>query len=141
MAMQTRIAAVGLVAAVLVAAVLVAAVLVAAVLAASPRLALAQGATVCLKPTSGMVNCSYQTMILCEQAKQPNSHDQCVPRFEMDGTTGSSAAAARQPATARHRACGCASIALALTNCRPLHCRDRSCAAAPPRPSHGRCAG
>jgi len=31
-------------------------------------------------------------MILCEQAKQPNSRDQCVPRFEMDGTTGSSAA-------------------------------------------------
>jgi hypothetical protein len=97
MAMQTRIAAVGLVAAVLVAAVLVAAVLVAAVLAASSRLALAQGATVCLKPTSGMVNCSYQTMILCEQAKQPNSHDQCVPRFEMDGTTGSSAAPPGSP--------------------------------------------
>ena len=53
MTMQTRSAAVGL---------------VAAVLAASPRLALAQGAAFCLKTTSGAVNCSYQTMILCEQA-------------------------------------------------------------------------
>jgi hypothetical protein len=86
MAMQTRIAAVGLVAVVLV-----------AVVAASPQLALAQGATFCLKPASGMVNCSYQTMILCEQAKQPNSRDQCVPRFEMDGTTGSSAAPLGSP--------------------------------------------
>ncbi len=77
--MQTRIAAVGL---------------VAAVLAASPRLALAQG---CLKTASGALNCSYQTMILCEQAKQPNSRDQCVPRFEMDGTTGSSAAPLGSP--------------------------------------------
>ena len=59
--MQTRIPAVGLVAAL--------------VLAASPRLALAQGAAFCLKPTSGAVNCSYQTMILCEQAKQPGSRD------------------------------------------------------------------
>jgi hypothetical protein len=87
MAMQPRIAAVGL----------VAAVLVAAVLAASPRLALAQGATFCLKPSAGAINCSYQTMILCEQAKQPNSRDQCVPRFEMDGTTGSSAAPLGSP--------------------------------------------
>jgi hypothetical protein len=80
--MQPRIAAVGL---------------VAAVLAASPRLGLAKGATFCLKPTAGAVNCSYQTMILCEQAKQPNSRDQCVPRFEMDGTTGSSAAPLGSP--------------------------------------------
>jgi hypothetical protein len=34
---------------------------------------------------------------LCEQAKQPNSRDQCVPRFEMDGTTGSSAAPLGSP--------------------------------------------
>jgi len=80
--MQTRIAAVGL---------------VAAVLAAFPRLGLAQGAAFCLKATSGAVNCSYHTMILCEQAKQPNSRDQCVPRFEMDGTTGSSAAPLGSP--------------------------------------------
>jgi hypothetical protein len=80
--MQPRITAVGL---------------VAAVLAASPWLGLAQGATFCLKSTAGAVNCSYQTMILCEQAKQPNSRDQCVPRFEMDGTTGSSAAPLGSP--------------------------------------------
>ena len=64
--MQTRVAAVGL---------------VAAVLAASPRLGLAQGAAFCLKTTSGAANCSYQTMILCEQAKQPNSRDQCIPQW------------------------------------------------------------
>ena len=80
--MQTHIAAAGL---------------VAAVLAASPRLGLAQGAAFCLKTTSGAANCSYQTMILCEQAKQPNSRDQCIPRFEMDGTTGSSAAPLGNP--------------------------------------------
>ena len=80
--MRTRIAAMGL---------------VAAVLAASPRLGLAQGAAFCLKTTAGPVNCSYQSMILCEQAKQPNSRDQCVPRFEMDGTTGSSAAPLGSP--------------------------------------------
>jgi hypothetical protein len=82
MAMQTRVAAVGL---------------VAAVLAASPRLGLAQGAAFCLKTPLGAVNCSYQTMILCEQAKQPNSRDQCAPRFEMDATTGSSAAPLGNP--------------------------------------------
>ena len=80
--MQTRIAAV---------------CLVAAVLAAAPRLGLAQGAPFCLKAASGTLNCSYQTMILCEQAKLPNSRDQCVPRFEMDGTTGSSAAPLGSP--------------------------------------------
>jgi hypothetical protein len=31
-------------------------------------------------------------MILCEQAKQPHSRDQCIPRFQADETTGSSAA-------------------------------------------------
>jgi hypothetical protein len=77
MALQPRVAAVSL---------------VAAVFSAAPRLGLAQGAAFCLKTTSGAVSCSYQTMILCEQAKQPNSHDQCIPRFEMDGTTGSSPA-------------------------------------------------
>ena len=55
MAMQTHIAAVGL---------------VAAVLAATPRLGVAQGAAFCLKTAAGVVSCSYQTMILCEQAKQ-----------------------------------------------------------------------
>jgi len=86
--MRTRIAAVSL---------------VAAVVSAAPRLGLAEGAAFCLKTTSGAVSCSYQTMILCEQAKQPNSRDQCVPRFEMDATTGSSAAplgSPRPPSTA-----------------------------------------
>jgi hypothetical protein len=66
--------------------------LMAAVLFAAPRLALAQGAPFCLKSASGAVSCTYHTMILCEQAKQPNSRDQCIPRFEADQTTGSSAA-------------------------------------------------
>jgi hypothetical protein len=52
--MQTRIATMGL---------------VAAVLAASPQLGHAQGAAFCLKTAAGAVSCSYQTMILCEQAK------------------------------------------------------------------------
>jgi hypothetical protein len=88
MAMQTRVVAVSL---------------VAVVLFAEPRLGLAQSAAFCLKTAAGAVNCSYHTMILCEQAKQPNSRDQCVPRFEMDGTTGSSAAplgSPRPPGTA-----------------------------------------
>ena len=80
--MQTRIATMGL---------------VASVLAASPQLGHAQGAAFCLKTAAGPVSCSYQTMILCEQAKQPNSRDRCVPRFEMDGTTGSSAAPLGNP--------------------------------------------
>jgi len=80
--MRTRIAAVSL---------------VAAVVSAAPRLGLAQGAAFCLKTTSGAVSCSYQTMILCEQAKQPNSRDRCLPRFEMDATTGSSAAPLGSP--------------------------------------------
>ena len=64
--------------------------LVAAVLFAPPQLALAQGAPFCLKSASGAVSCTYHTMILCEQAKQPNSRDQCIPRFQADETTGSS---------------------------------------------------
>jgi len=80
--MRTRIAAVSL---------------VAAVVSAAPRLGLAEGAAFCLKTTSGAVSCSYQTMILCEQAKQPNSRDRCIPRFEMDATTGSSAAPLGSP--------------------------------------------
>jgi hypothetical protein len=43
-------------------------------------------------------------MILCEQAKQPHSRDQCIPRFQADETTGSSGAplgGPRQPGTAR----------------------------------------
>ena len=66
--------------------------LVAAVLLAAPRPGLAQGAPFCLKSASGTLNCAYYSMILCEQARQPNSADQCVPRLQADVTTGSSAA-------------------------------------------------
>lgn len=74
-----------------------AATLAAAVLAAAPRLGLAQGAPFCLKSASGMLSCAYHSMILCEQAKQPNSADQCVPRLQADVTTGSSAAPLGSP--------------------------------------------
>ena len=70
---------------------------VAAVLFAAPQAALAQGASFCLKSASGAISCTYHTMILCEQAKQPNSRDQCTPRFEIDGTTGSSGAPLGSP--------------------------------------------
>src|SRR6201982_4330844 len=69
-----------------------AASLVVAVLVAAPQPGLAQGAPFCLKSASGMLSCAYHSMILCEQAKQPNSADQCVPRLQADVTTGSSAA-------------------------------------------------
>jgi hypothetical protein len=71
--------------------------LVAVVVCAAPRIGLAQGAAFCLKTAAGAVSCSYQTMILCEQAKQPNSRDRCIARFEMDATTGSSAAPLGSP--------------------------------------------
>jgi hypothetical protein len=74
-----------------------AASLIAAVLVAAPRLGLAQGAPFCLKSASGTLNCAYHSMILCEQAKQPNSADQCVPRLQADVTTGSSAAPLGSP--------------------------------------------
>jgi hypothetical protein len=64
--------------------------LVAALLFAAPQLALPQSAPFCLKSALGVVSCIYHTMILCEQAKQPNSRDQCIPRFQADETTGSS---------------------------------------------------
>ena len=70
---------------------------VAAALFTVPNLAVAQSAPFCLKSALGAVSCTYHSMILCEQAKQPNSRDQCVPRFEMDGTTGSSAAPLGSP--------------------------------------------
>jgi hypothetical protein len=74
-----------------------AASLVVAMLVAAPRLGLAQGAPFCLKSASGTLNCAYHSMILCEQAKQPNSADQCVPRLQADVTTGSSAAPLGSP--------------------------------------------
>jgi hypothetical protein len=66
--------------------------LVAAALFTVPNLAVAQGAPFCLKSALGAVSCTYHSMILCEQAKQPHSRDQCIPRFQADETTGSSAA-------------------------------------------------
>ena len=78
--------------------------LVSAALFTVPHLAIAQSAPFCLKSALGAVSCTYHTMILCEQAKQPHSHDQCIPRFQADETTGSSGAplgGPRQPGTAR----------------------------------------
>jgi hypothetical protein len=70
-------------------------------LLAAPQAVLAQSAPFCLKSALGAVSCTYHTMILCEQAKQPNSRDQCIPRFQADETTGSSGAPLRprQPGT------------------------------------------
>jgi hypothetical protein len=65
---------------------------VAAALCTLPHLAVAQSAPFCLKSALGALSCTYHSMILCEQAKQPNSRDQCIPRFQADETTGSSAA-------------------------------------------------
>jgi hypothetical protein len=52
---------------------------------APPQLALVHNAPFCLKSASGTANCSYHTLILCEQARHPNSLDQCVPRFQACG--------------------------------------------------------
>jgi len=71
--------------------------LVAAVLSAAAQFALAQSAPFCLKSALGAISCNYHTMTLCEQAKQPNSRDQCIPRFQADETTGSSAAPLGSP--------------------------------------------
>jgi len=65
---------------------------IAAALIGAPELAGAQGAPFCLKSALGALSCTYHSMILCQQAKQPNSRDQCIPRFQADETTGSSAA-------------------------------------------------
>jgi hypothetical protein len=77
---------------------------VATALVALPAAARAQGAPFCLKNALGAVSCAYHSMILCEQAKRPNSHDRCIPRFQADETTGSSGAPLgrpRQPGAAR----------------------------------------
>ena len=52
---------------------------------AAPRLALLESAPFCLKSASGTANCTYHTLILCEQAKHPNSLDRCIPRFQAGG--------------------------------------------------------
>jgi hypothetical protein len=77
--------------------------LIAALVLAAPQAVLAQSAPFCLKSALGAVSCTYHTMILCEQAKQPNSRDQCIPRFQADETTGRSTAplgGPRQPGIA-----------------------------------------
>jgi hypothetical protein len=77
--------------------------LIAALLFAAPQAVVAQSAPFCLKSALGAVSCTYHTMILCEQAKQPNSRDQCIPRFQADETTGRSTAplgGPRQPGIA-----------------------------------------
>jgi hypothetical protein len=67
--------------------------LVAALVATSPA-ALAQAAPVCLKSTSGMANCVFQTIAQCEVAKGVNVTAQCIPRSQAGsrltpaGTTG-----------------------------------------------------
>ena len=43
------------------------------------------GPPFCLKAASGTANCSYHTLILCQQARHPNSLDQCVSRFQTGG--------------------------------------------------------
>jgi len=76
---------------------------IAIALVALPTAARTQGAPFCLKNGLGVVSCAYHSMILCEQAKQPNSHDRCIPRFQADETTGSSGAplgSPRQPGAA-----------------------------------------
>jgi hypothetical protein len=40
------------------------------------------GPPFCLKTASGTTNCSYHSLILCEQARHPNSLDQCIPPFQ-----------------------------------------------------------
>lgn len=74
--------------------------LIAALVLAAPQAVLAQSAPFCLKRALGAVSCTYHTMILCEQAKQPHSRDQCIPRFQADETTGRSTAPTRQPGIA-----------------------------------------
>jgi hypothetical protein len=78
---------------------------IAAALVAMPDLAAAQGGSFCLKSALGALSCSYHSMILCEQAKQPNSRDQCIPRFQADETR-QLGSAARQPASARNEDTG-----------------------------------
>jgi hypothetical protein len=50
---------------------------------AALRIALIQSAPFCLKSASGAANCTYHTLVLCEQAKHPNSLDQCIPRWKV----------------------------------------------------------
>jgi hypothetical protein len=64
--------------------------LIAGALLAAPQLATAQApagsAAFCLKSTSGVTNCIYQTMAACEQVKLAS--DQCLSSAAAGGTTG-----------------------------------------------------
>jgi len=59
--------------------------LVALIIASPP--ALAQNAPVCLKTSSGMMNCAYQSVAQCEVAKGMNLAAQCIPSPQLS-TTG-----------------------------------------------------
>jgi hypothetical protein len=65
-------------------------ILVAGALFATTQFAAAQAPTgsaaFCLKSTSGVTNCIYQTMAACEQVKL--SSDQCLSSAAAGGTTG-----------------------------------------------------
>jgi hypothetical protein len=65
-------------------------IIVAGTLFAATQFAAAQAPTgtspFCLKSTSGVTNCIYQTMAACEQVKL--SADQCLSSAAAGGTTG-----------------------------------------------------
>jgi len=61
--------------------------LLVALIATSPA-ALAQAAPICLKSTSGMANCVFQTIGQCEAAKGLNTAAQCIPNSQIS-TVGS----------------------------------------------------
>ena len=42
----------------------------------------------CIKGATGPVNCEYQTMAQCEQARPAGSADQCLSRSQAEGTVG-----------------------------------------------------
>jgi uncharacterized protein YwlG (UPF0340 family) len=56
--------------------------LLAALILTAPA-ALAQASPICLKSSSGMANCVYQTVAQCEQAKGINVAAQCISRFDI----------------------------------------------------------
>ena len=42
----------------------------------------------CIKGASGPINCAYQTMAQCQEARPSGSADQCVDRAQAQGTVG-----------------------------------------------------
>jgi hypothetical protein len=66
-------------------------ILVAGALLVTPQFAAAQekpigNAPFCLKSSSGLTNCAYQTMAQCEQSKL--AADQCLSSAQAGGTVG-----------------------------------------------------